>query len=76
MQVTIAKAHDNLFAGEAVSITVPTEGGEVTILPKHEAFVSTIKAGNVVVRATGGEQTFAVESGVLEVSSDQVTVLL
>jgi F-type H+-transporting ATPase subunit epsilon len=76
MQVTIAKVHENLFQGEARSITVPTTEGELTILPKHEALVSTIKQGTITVRAADGEKTFFVESGVLEISSDQVTVLL
>ena len=76
MQVTIARVHENLFAGEAVSVTVPTTDGEMTILSKHAALVATLKAGTVTVRTAGGEQTFPVESGVLEVSNDQVTILL
>ena len=76
MQVNIARAHENVFAGEAKSVTVPTADGEVTILPKHEALVSTLKEGTITVRAAGGDQTFPVTDGVLEVSSDQVTVLL
>lgn len=76
MQVTVARVHENLFAGEAVSVTVPTTAGVVTVLPKHEAFVSTLQAGTLVVRTAAGEQEFEVESGVLEVSNNQVTVLL
>ncbi len=76
MHVTLAKVHENLFSGEAKSVTVPTVSGEITILPKHEAFVSTLKAGTVTVRTDAGEQSFPVDTGVLEVSSDQVTVLL
>ena len=49
MQVTIARVHENLFAGEAVSVTVPTTDGEMTILSKHEALVATLKAGTVTV---------------------------
>jgi F0F1-type ATP synthase epsilon subunit len=82
MQVTIAKVHENLFAGEAVSLTAPTAAGEVTILSKHEALVTTLKPGTITVRlpAQAGtasvEKAFTVEAGVLEVSHDQVTVLL
>jgi F-type H+-transporting ATPase subunit epsilon len=76
MHVTLAKVHENIFSGDAVSITLPTAAGEVTILPKHEALVSTLKPGTITVRTTAGTQTFPVETGVLEVSSDQVTVLL
>lgn len=76
MFVTIAKVHENVFQGEAKSVTVPTTEGEITILPKHEAFVAILKEGNIVVRTTQDTQTFFATSGVLEISNNQVTVLL
>ena len=76
MRVTLAKVHENVFAGEAKSVTIPTTAGEVTILPKHEPLVSTLKPGTITVRDEAGDHTFSVDSGVLEVSYDQVTVLL
>ncbi|MEK9177324.1 MAG: F0F1 ATP synthase subunit epsilon [Patescibacteria group bacterium] len=76
MNVTIAKVHENLFAGEALSLSVPTTEGVVTILPKHEPLVANLKAGSVVVRTKDGEKTFSVTDGVLEVSGNQATVLL
>ncbi len=76
MLVTVAEAHKNLFAGEAVSLTVPTVDGEVTVLPHHEPLVSRLKEGTITVRTTDGQQTFPATSGVLEISNNQVTVLL
>ena len=76
MKVVVAKAHENLFQGEALSLTVPTTAGELTIMPKHEALVATVKEGNIVVRTTEGEQTFYATGGVVEISNNQVTVLL
>ena len=76
MQVTVAKVHENLFSGDAVSITVPTTAGEVTILANHEPLVAPLKAGTITVRTSSAEQQFVVESGVLEVSGGQATVLL
>jgi F-type H+-transporting ATPase subunit epsilon len=74
--VVIAKVHENLFNGEAQSLTVPTQDGIVTILSKHEPLVSTLKPGTVIVRTTEGPREFAVTDGVLEVSGNQATVLL
>ncbi len=76
MNVTIAKVHENIFSGEALSLSAKTTEGEVTILPKHEAFVANLGKGTVVVKVTSGEQTFEIDGGVLEVSNNQVTVLL
>lgn len=75
-QVTIAKVHENLFSGEALSLSIKTTGGDVTILPKHEPFVATLVAGTAVVKTKDGEQRFDVSEGVLEVSNNQATVLL
>lgn len=76
MRVVIARVHENMFAGEALSLSVPTTSGDVVILPHHEPYVATLKRGTVTVVDASGPHTFSVESGVLEVSNNQATVLL
>jgi len=76
MNVTIAKVHENVFAGEAVSVTLKTTEGEITILPSHEPLVANLIPGAVTVRTKDGPQKFEIDGGVLEVSNNQVTVLL
>lgn len=76
MRVVIAKVHENLFDGDAVSLTAHTTEGEVTVLSKHEPFAASLVPGPVIVRTAEGEQKFDVEGGVLEVSNNQATVLL
>lgn len=76
MKVTIAKVHENLFSGDAVSLTAPTVEGEMTILSKHEPMVTTLKEGTLTVRTATEVKEFPVTDGVLEVSHDQATVLL
>lgn len=76
MIVTIAKVHENLFAGEAESLSAMTTEGEVTVLGHHEAFVANLKPGKISVKTKSGVKSFDIDGGVLEVSNDQVTVLL
>lgn len=76
MNVVIAKVHENVFAGEAVSVTLKTTEGEITILPNHEPMVANLAQGAVTVRTKEGPENFEIEGGVLEVSNNQVTVLL
>lgn len=76
MRVVVAKVHENIFDGEAESLTAPTSAGEVTILSKHEPLVATLKKGTLRIKTQNGEREFAVEDGVLEVSSNQATVIL
>ncbi len=76
MNVTIAKVHENVFAGEALSVTLKTTEGEVTLLPNHEPMVANLIPGAITVRTKEGPQNFEILGGVLEVSNNQVTVLL
>jgi len=75
--LTIARVGDNLFDGEAVSVSLPGEEGVFVVMANHEAFVTPLKAGEAVVEdATGAKQSFSIEKGIAEVSSNQATVLL
>ncbi len=76
MKVVIAKVDENLYDGEATSVTLPASAGEMTVLGNHEPLITTLKSGVITVRAESGEQTFPIESGVLEVRHDGVTVIL
>ena len=76
MHVIIAKVDENLYDGEAVSMTVPGSAGEMTILAEHMPLVTTLKAGTIVVRSSAGEKQFSINSGVLEVRRDGATVIL
>jgi F-type H+-transporting ATPase subunit epsilon len=76
MQVTIARVHENLFSGEAVSLSARTTDGDVTILPNHEPYVANLAPGVVTVRTKEGPTNFEIDGGILEVSGNQATVLL
>lgn len=77
MRVTIAKVNENLFDGEAASMTLPAAGGMMTVLPEHMPLITTLKEGVITVRQKGEpEQTFAIQGGVLEVRRDGATVIL
>ena len=76
MKVTVAKVHENLFSGEAEVLMASTTEGDMTILPHHEPIVATLKPGKLVVRSGGSDTSFEITDGVLEVSNNQVTVLL
>ena len=76
-QLIIASVGETHFDSAAVAATLPTSAGEITILPHHEAFVTTLKPGIITVKVSAGEtRTFDVENGVLECSGNRVVVLL
>jgi len=75
--VTITRVDGPLYDAEAQSVTVPGVEGELTVLARHEAFISPLRKGAIMVRTITGEpMTFEVESGTIEVSNNQATILL
>lgn len=77
-QLTIANVGENLFAGEALSVTLPGMEGVFTVMAGHEPFVTPLTAGVAFVKTVeGGEISFTLaEGGICEVSGGQATVLL
>jgi len=76
--LTIAKVGENLFEGEAISVTLPGTDGMFTVMAGHEAFVSPLKGGEAVVKdASGSELKLPIDAGgIAEISAGQATVLL
>lgn len=75
--LVIASVGETQFDGPALAATLPGSEGEMTIMPHHEALITTLKTGTISVRIMGGEtRTFAIENGVLECSNNRVVVLL
>lgn len=76
LHVTIAKVDAPVFEGEALSVVVPGQEGEMTILPRHSAIISPLRQGTITVKTAEGEQVFEVENGTLEMSGDALTILI
>jgi F-type H+-transporting ATPase subunit epsilon len=73
----VASVGETLFDGAAISATLPTSAGQITVLPHHEPLVSTINPGTITVRTTIEQpKEFRVESGVLEIANNRAVVLL
>lgn len=66
-----------LFEADALSFTLPTEAGEVTILPHHEPMTSVLVPGIAhYTDASGKEHEVALSSGFLQVDgTGRMTVL-
>lgn len=59
---------DKVIVDEIVdNLTIPTTTGMITVLNKHIALVSTIKAGEMTVRKGGAGIGYAVYKGVVNV---------
>jgi F-type H+-transporting ATPase subunit epsilon len=77
MLVNIVKVNRIIWSGDAPALIVPGSEGELTILPNHVPLVTTLKQGRLVIKDGEKEMlTHDVDSGVIEVTKEGVTVLL
>ena len=75
MHVEVVTAERELYNGEADIVIAPGSEGELGILPRHAALLTTLKVGQLLVKLSGAEEPFFVSGGFLEVSDNSVTVL-
>lgn len=72
----IATPERVLLQEDILQVSVPTESGEITILPDHIPLVSILKPGVLdVKRADNTVEVIAVSGGFIEITSNQVVIL-
>lgn len=76
MQVNVLSPAKVVVKTAAAQVQVPGSQGYMTILPGHAAMVAELKAGELKLKADGGEQTYFVSGGYVDVAKDNVTVLV
>ena len=76
LNLTITKLDGPIFNGQANAVTLPGVTGQLTVLPRHTALITPLRAGTITVNQDTEAKTFAVEEGLLEVSQNQATVLI
>lgn len=74
--LTISRVDEQLFNGEAYSVTLPGEKGQLTVLAHHEALITLLRKGTITVRTTEEPKTFEIGKGMCEISNNQVTILV
>jgi F-type H+-transporting ATPase subunit epsilon len=63
------------FDGKARLVTLPTAGGEITVLADHMPMVSVLVDGEILIRTDARDVWIAVSGGFLETGGGSVTVL-
>lgn len=62
---------------EAYSVTLPIEGGEVTVLPNHVPYIGALRPGEIMLRRTqdGESDSLATSGGFVEFQGNTLTIL-
>jgi len=61
---------------EALQVTIPTQSGEITILPDHIPLVSILSPGVIELKkSTGENEVISVSGGFVEVLKNKIVIL-
>ncbi len=71
----VVSVERSLFEGDVDFIVANGADGELGILPRHAALMTSLKPGALKITQAGQEQLLFVGGGFLEVLPDRVTVL-
>jgi len=75
MKLEILTPDAVLFDGEARHVFLPGSDGALGVLDRHAAMITTLRKGTVKVDSSGGEQTFELNGGTVEVLDNKVLIL-
>jgi F-type H+-transporting ATPase subunit epsilon len=75
LKVDIVTAERIVYTEDVDAIIAPGIEGQLGILPHHAPLMTTLQAGELVVRRGGEEDTLAISGGFLEVRPDRVIIL-
>ncbi len=64
-----------LASVEAEMVTLPGVEGDMGVMAGHMSLISTLRDGEVIVKADGGETKYHVTGGFADISADKLTVL-
>jgi F-type H+-transporting ATPase subunit epsilon len=75
MRLLVVTLDATVFDGSIEEIVVPLPDGWLGVRPRHAPFQARLLAGDLVVRADGGERMLATLGGTIIVERDGVTIL-
>jgi F-type H+-transporting ATPase subunit epsilon len=75
LKIDIVTAERVVYTAEADAVIAPGVQGQLGILPHHAPLMTTLQAGELVVRKGAQEEIMAISGGFLEVRPDHVIVL-
>jgi len=75
MHLDILTPENKVISDDIDEVLVPTEKGQIGVLPHHINIVTKLTPGEIIIKSKGKENIIAVSGGFLEVKKDLVTIL-
>lgn len=75
LQVRVINPDEIVFEGEADYVLAPGVKGMLGIMPSHTPYFGELLKGTIIIQGKE-EKTFEIESGLIKVRADEVTLLI
>lgn len=75
MHLEIVTPERVVYSDDVDQLNAPTLDGRVGILPRHEALLTILDAGEMTIIKNGETTPYAISGGFMEVHSSRVTIL-
>ncbi len=75
VRLDIVTAERLVYSEEVDIVVAPGVEGQLGILPHHTPLMTTLQAGEMIIRKSGEEFSLAISGGFLEVRPDRIIVL-
>ncbi|MFA6475498.1 MAG: ATP synthase F1 subunit epsilon [Patescibacteria group bacterium] len=75
LQLKLVTPITTVFEQEVDGVSLPTQMGQITVLPNHTEIVSVLTAGELIVRNDDKQFPLAVSGGLVEVNKNTLYVL-
>lgn len=74
MKLEIISPDKLVYSGEVDSVNLPGTAGKFTILPRHAALISSLKAGEITIQEGSETTVFKIDGGFAEVKNEEISV--
>jgi F-type H+-transporting ATPase subunit epsilon len=71
----IVTPEKTVYEDEIDQITLPTQEGEITVLPNHIPLISVLTPGELIIKKDSEEIAMAVSGGIVEVRKNELVIL-
>ncbi len=75
LKLEIVTPDSTAYSEEVDMVTLPAIEGQMGVYPQHAPLMTQLVPGEIIVRKDGQDYFLAVGEGLVEVTSDQVTIL-
>lgn len=75
IQLKVTTPERIVFQEEAEQITLPTQEGEITLLPNHIPLIANLVPGIIEIKSNENTTEMAVSGGFMEIHNNELTIL-